>query len=144
MQAYVGIIEIGAGGYFDETNKGDSIYFDIRNIGKARAYNIEIKENKNITKSPILKASRFSKLYSLDPSKDAILFIKTIEKKSKDILKDIPKEKLSLTITYQNKKNKKFEDKFDIDTDRLRINENYTKKITEKLKEINRTIQKLK
>ncbi len=59
-------------------------------------------------------------------------------------MKDIPREKLSLTITYQNKKNKKFEDKFDIDTDRLRINENYTKKITEKLKEINRTIQKLK
>ena len=46
-------------------------------------------------------------------------------------MKDIPKEKLSLTITYQNKKNKKFEDKFDIYTSRLRVNENYTEKIAD-------------
>ena len=80
-------------------HKGDSIYFDIRNIGKARAYNIKIKENKNITKSPILiSQSRFSKLYSLDPIKRVqYVFIKGLKKKNpKTILKDIAKRKIDL------------------------------------------------
>ena len=136
-QPDVGIIEI----YVGTVGNSDAICFDIINIGKARAYNIEIKENKNPTKPPILKATPVSKLYSLDPSKYAILFLKTIEKNSQSIMKDIPKEKLSLTITYQNKKNKKFEDKFDIYTSRLRVNENYTEKIAEELKATNKILK---